>query len=343
MYPGMSKVPVIIPRDKLLAACFDAVAERLAQAGLEVLRPDALLPRDWSSELARAEVLVLTPRHPVTRGELAAAPRLKGIVFPTIGVEALDLDAANALGIAVGHGATPELVNSMAEANVLLFAALLLDLGGKQRAVRERGWRDGTLRARMVEGKTIGFVGFGRIAQATVRRLVGWGVRVLYYDPYVREVADLGTTAVRVDDLARLLGASDVVSVLVELTAETAGLIGEAELRLMKPDAFLVNTGRGAVVDEAALARALRDGMIAGAALDAFAAEPLAADSPLRSLDNVILTPHNIGHTREQTQSFVSATCENILRLARGEPPLYFKNLQVLAKWRERLARLARE
>jgi D-3-phosphoglycerate dehydrogenase len=101
-----------------------------------------------------------------------------------------------------------------------------------------------------------------------------------------------------------------------------------------------VNTARGAAVDEAALAQALRDGTIAGAALDAFAAEPLAADSPLRALDNVILTPHNIGHTRELMDSFVPAAYENVVRIAAGEPPLYFKNPQVLPKWRQRLARL---
>jgi D-3-phosphoglycerate dehydrogenase len=101
-----------------------------------------------------------------------------------------------------------------------------------------------------------------------------------------------------------------------------------------------VNTARGAVVDEAALANALCEGTIAGAALDAFAAEPLAPDSPLRRLDNVILTPHNIGHTLELQESFIPATCENVVRIARGDPPLYFKNPQVLPKWRVRLARL---
>ena len=137
-----------------------------------------------------------------------------------------------------------------------------------------------------------------------------------------------------------LLRNSDIVNVLVELTAQTHGMIGAAELAMMRRDACLVNTARGAVVDEAALAQALRDGVIAGAALDAFATEPLAADSPLRTLDNVILTPHNIGHTRELIDSFVPATYENVVRIAAGEPPLYFKNPQVLPKWRERLARL---
>ena len=268
------------------------------------------------------------------------AHRLKGIVFPTIGVEALDLAAADAAGLAVGNGATVEAIESMAEANVMLMAALLLDLPGKSRALRERGWRDGTVRARMMRGRTIGFIGFGRIARATLHRLAHWGVKAAYFDPHVGEDVAREAQATRIADLPTLLRTSDIVNVLVELTAQTQGMIGAAELAMMRRDACLVNTARGAVVDEAALAQALRDGMIAGAALDAFATEPLAADSPLRTLDNVILTPHNIGHTRELMDSFVPATCENVVRIAAGEPPLYFKNPQVLPKWRARLERL---
>ena len=124
--------------------------------------------------------------------EIAAAHRLKGIVFPTIGVEALDLAAADAAGLAVGNGATAEAIESMAEANVMLMAALMLDLPGKSRALRERGWRDGTVRARMMRGRTIGFVGFGRIARATLRRLANWGVSAAYFDPHVGEDSRAG-------------------------------------------------------------------------------------------------------------------------------------------------------
>jgi phosphoglycerate dehydrogenase-like enzyme len=304
-----------------------------------VARPATAAVADWP-ELAGADVAVLTPRNRFAAAEIAAAHRLKGIVFPTIGVEALDLAAADAAGLAVGHGATAEAIESMAEANVMLMAALLLDLPGKSRALRERGWRDGTVRARMMRGRTISFIGFGRIARATLRRLVNWGVRATYFDPHVDEDVVHDVEATRIEDLATLLRTSDIVNVLVELTAETRGMIGTAELAMMRSDAYLVNTARGAVVDEAALEQALRDGLIAGAALDAFATEPIAADSPLRTLDNVILTPHNIGHTRELVASFVPATYENVIRIAAGEPPLYFKNPQVLPQWRARLERL---
>jgi phosphoglycerate dehydrogenase-like enzyme len=142
-------------------------------------------------------------------------------------------------------------------------------------------------------------------------------------------------------DLASLLQTSDVVSLQVNLTAETKGMIGEAELAMMRSDAFLVNTARGGAVDEDALARALGQRRIAGAALDAFASEPLSPTSPLRKLDNVWLTPHNVGHTIELQLSFVPATVENVRRICDGEPPLHFRNPEVLERWRERLARLS--
>jgi D-3-phosphoglycerate dehydrogenase len=330
---------IIVPHDALLRPCLDPVAEKLAARRLSVIRPNSPSPSEW--DLARADVVVLTPRTHFLAEHIAASRDLKGIVFPTIGVEALDLAAATECGIVVGFGATAEAVESMAEANALLIAALLLDLKGKERALRERGWRDGTVAARMVRGKTIGFIGFGRIARATLRRLVPWGVRAQFYDPYVGAwEPDLGEV-VKVESLADLLPTSDVVNLQVSLTAETKSIIGAAELAMMRPDAFLVNTARGGALDEVALAHALSERRIAGAALDAFASEPLPPDSPLRTLDNVWLTPHNIGHTLELQRSFVPATVENVLRICAGEPPLYWKNPEVTARWRTRLARLA--
>jgi phosphoglycerate dehydrogenase-like enzyme len=330
---------VLIPSDQLLRPCLDPVSEKLAAAGYEIVRPRSLSPPDWHKPLVGAEVVILTPRTRFTAAEISAAPKLKGIVFPTIGVEALDLSAATASGIAVGFGATPEAIDSMAEANALLVAALLLDLKDKERAMREQGWRDGSVKARMVRGKTLGFVGFGRIARATLHRLAAWEVSAQFFDPYVTEAA-AGSKAVKAADLGSLLRASDVVIVQVELTAQTKGMIGEAELAMMRSDAFLVNTARGAVVDEIALARALATRRIGGAALDAFEVEPLPAASSLRGLDNVWLTPHNIGHTLELQASFVPATIENVVRISHGEPPLYFKNPDVVDRWQARLARL---
>jgi phosphoglycerate dehydrogenase-like enzyme len=332
---------ILIPHDALLRRCLDPASDALTAGGHAVRRPTSLSPTDWRDHLGDADAVVLTPRTRFTAAEIASAPNLKGIIFPTIGVEALDLDAATDHGIAVGFGATQEAVESMAEANALLIAAMLLDLKGKAHALHDRGWRDGSVRARMVRGKTIGFVGFGRIARATLLRLLPWGVRAQFYDPYVNDwEANLGEVA-KADNLARLLQTSDVVDLQVNLTAETKGMIGPTELAMMRTDAFLVNTARGGAVDEIALVQALLERRIAGAALDTFAVEPLPATSPLRNLDNVWLTPHNIGHTIELQQSFVPATVENVTRICRGEPPLYFRNPEVLDRWRARMARLS--
>ena len=141
-------------------------------------------------------------------------------------------------------------------------------------------------------------------------------------------------------DLPTLLRTSDVVSVHVTLTSETRHMLGAAELRLLQPHAYLVNTARGGAIDEQALYRVLQDGAIAGAAIDVFEAEPLSIESPLRTLDNVILTPHMVGHSRELMAAIPPAAAENALRVLRGEPPLYIKNPEVLPAWRQRLAAL---
>jgi D-3-phosphoglycerate dehydrogenase len=142
-------------------------------------------------------------------------------------------------------------------------------------------------------------------------------------------------------DLDTLLRSSDVVAVLVSITPGSRGMLGERELALMKPSAYLVNTSRGEALDEGALYRALKEKRIAGAALDSFTVEPLPDDSPLRGLDNVILTPHMVGHTQDVFASFPLAAVENITRILAGEPPLYCKNPEIIPAWKQRLARLA--
>jgi len=141
--------------------------------------------------------------------------------------------------------------------------------------------------------------------------------------------------------LEELLKTSDFVSVHVTVTDETRAMIGERELRMMKPTAYLVNTARGAALDEAAVYRVLKEGAIAGAALDAFVQEPLPVESPLREFvgaDNVILTPHMIGHSYDVMASLPGAAVANVSRVLKGEPPLYPKNPEVIDKWRRRVA-----
>jgi phosphoglycerate dehydrogenase-like enzyme len=324
----------------------DQLTALLAEAGCQVVRgpqprPPALtiFPKEeWPQWFSETDVMVVSPRDVCSREVMLAAPRLRAVVSTVIGVDTIDLDAASDMGLIVGHGAIPENFLGVSEATVMLIAALLLDLPGKSQLLRTNAPRPPHMKARMVRGKTIGLIGMGRTARGVVERLAGWDVRLQAHDPYIAQEA--APAGVRMVDLPTLLRTSDVVSVHVTLTSETRHMLGTAELRLMQPHAYLVNTARGGAIDEQALYGALRDGVIAGAALDVFEEEPLALENPLRTLDNVILTPHMIGHSRELMAALAPAAAENVLRVLRGEPPVYVKNPEVLPAWRQRLAAL---
>jgi D-3-phosphoglycerate dehydrogenase len=288
--------------------------------------------------LRHTDVAVFTVRHECSRALMQAAPRLRGLCYPTIGVETLDLAAATELGIIIGHGATRGNVVGMAESTLMLMLMLTYDVQTNIATLSRGEWRGPRPAAHQLEGKTVGIVGFGRIARAITERLAGFGVRILTYSPRVRpEALPPGVTKT---ELYTLLAESDMVCLLAGLTAETRHMIGPAALARMKPNAYLINTGRGELVDEDALFETLRDKRIAGAALDTFSVEPLPADSPLRGLDNVILTPHTVGHTVEGADEFVPVLAENIRRILAGELPLHCPNPQAEPAWRARLARL---
>lgn len=324
----------------------EQVTVLLEVAGCQVIRgpqphPPALTTfpqEEWPRLFGETDVIVVSPRDVCSREIMAAAPRLRAVVSTVIGVETIDLEAANDLGLIVGHGAMPENYEGVAEATVMLIAALMLDLPGKETLLRTQAPRPERLRARMVRGKTIGLIGMGRTARGVVERLAGWHVTIQSYDPYMdQKDAPTGVTMV---DLETLLRTSDVVSVHVTLTRETRHLLGTAELSLMRPDAYLINTARGAVIDEQALYHTLKDRRIAGAALDVFEQEPLPPQSPLRQVDNVVLTPHMVGHSQELMAAIPPAAAENVLRVLRGEAPLYVKNPEALPSWHQRLMAL---
>lgn len=286
---------------------------------------------------AGVDVIVMTTRSVLSRDLLDTATRLRGIVFPTIGTESLDLAAASALGVIVAHGPTPENFLSMAESTVMLMLALMYRLHASEQALRRSLTAPAQLQAQMLRGKTIGLVGPGRIASAVIERLQGWGVDILVSG---RPQGQGPQAMAQQVPLPELLARSDIVSIHATLTPETRHLIGAAELACMKPSAFLVNTARGGIVDEEALYQALAQGRIAGAALDTFEVEPLPAGSPLRALEHLILTPHSVGHTRETLASVPLALMENVERILRGELPLYCRNPQAEPAWRQRLAHL---
>lgn len=346
----MARHTVFIAQDFALVEVMQDIARRLSTRGIEVIRgPESrpgertIFPRErWQEWFGRASIAMFSSRSMCNRELLEWAPRLIGVVNPTIGLDTVDVAAASELGIIVGHGATPENFNSMAEATVMLMLMCLYNPAATSDVLHGRRPRPKPtptdMWARMLMGRTVGLVGFGRIGRAVAARLQGWHARILVADPYVKP--ETMPAYAELAPLERVLSESDIVAVLVAVTPQTRKLIGSRELGLMKREAFLINTARGDAVDETALTQALRERKIAGAALDTFEVEPLPAASPLRSLDNVYLTPHMVGHTREVFSSFPPAAEENILRILAGEPPLYCKNPEAIPRWRERLARL---
>jgi phosphoglycerate dehydrogenase-like enzyme len=270
--------------------------------------------------LPDAEVL-LHVLKPATGAIIAQAPRLRLIQKIGVGVNTIDLGAAQARGIAVCNMPgtnTP----AVAEATVLLMLAALRNLAGIDRATRAgQGWALGPgLQERVGElrGRTVGLVGAGMVPRALVPILRGFGAEVTYWSP--REHPELGVPRRELD---ALLAEADIVSLHLPLLPATERLIDAAALARMKTGAVLVNTARGGLVDEAALVAALTSGHLRAAGLDVFAAEPVARDDPLLALDNVVLMPHVAWLTPETLDRSLDVALENMRRLRHGRDLLH--------------------
>jgi phosphoglycerate dehydrogenase-like enzyme len=264
-------------------------------------------------ELPDAEVIWHVLR-PISGADLEKAPKLRLVHKMGAGVNTIDVDTATRLSVAVANmpGANAP---SVAEGTVLLMLAALRRLPELDRATREgRGWpSDPSLgeTVRDIGGCTVGVIGYGNIAKSVETIVAAMGARVLH-----TSTRDDGHPGWR--PLPELLAESDIVSLHLPLTDETAGMLNGAALARMKPDAVLVNTSRGAVIDEAALVDALRTGGLAAAGLDVFAVEPIAPDNPLLTLDNVVLTPHVTWYTVDTMRRYLAEAVDNCRRIRDG-------------------------
>jgi phosphoglycerate dehydrogenase-like enzyme len=296
---------------------FDEISVDLRKAGHRITRyahREAFTP--MPDPLAAIDILLCVAVFPLTRAILAAAPRLRAIVSAVTGVDGVDVAAATEQTVVIGNAQTEENIIGMAEATVLLILAALYDLAAAQDRVRQGLWRPPQLPARQLRGKTIGFVGLGKIGRETARLLAPWGATMQYN---ARRDADLtGLPAMVRVDLDTLMRTSDVVVVLATLNPETRGLISAEKLGLMKKTAILVNTARGAIVDEAAMIDALKSGHIRHAGLDVFNIEPLPADHPLTRISNVTLSAHSAFRTPEASENLIHAAWEHCRRIAKG-------------------------
>ncbi|MFF1921983.1 hydroxyacid dehydrogenase [Streptomyces sp. NPDC058221] len=269
--------------------------------------------------VADAEALIVRSATRVDRAVLAAAPRLRIVARAGVGLDNVDVEAAAEAGVLVANAPESNVV-SVAELTVGLIISALRHIPAAAASVRAGQWRRADFQGTELYGRTVGILGFGRVGRLVAKRLAAFEMKIEYYDPYVPQeaAAPWGARAV---GLGELLRGADVLTVHLPLTAETRELIGENELRLAKRDLLLVNTARGGIVDEEAVARALAEGRIAGACLDVFATEP-SVPRDLLALPSLLPTPH-IGAGTAQAQlrageDAVSAVREVLLPAARA-------------------------
>lgn len=265
---------------------------------------------------------------------LEAAPRLRVISNFGVGFDNVDLEVATRRGILVCN--TPGvLTDAVADLTVALVLSLARRLPESERFVRGGRWipGKGMELGTDVGGKTLGIIGLGRIGRGVARRARAFGMEVCFSDRF--QEPDQEVAFCRYRELDDLLRESDFVTLHVNLTGETAGLIGARELALMKPSAYLINTSRGLVVDQAALVEALREGRIAGAALDVLEREPPSPDDPILRFPNVIVLPHIGSATRETRRAMLELAIDNLLAALRGERPAGLVNPEALAVRRE--------
>lgn len=278
--------------------------------------------RDELLRLAQAADFLLVATVRVDEELLQAAPRLRLVQHQGVGYDNIDIAACRQAGVPVAL--TPEGTTiGVAEHTLLLILAVSRHLVTVDAAVRRGEWPVWSMRSRSTElaGKTLGLIGFGRIGREVAKRARAFDAAIVYFDPLraIPEVEDAyDAVYTPLDDLLRQ---ADIVSLHSPLTPETRGLIGERELRLMQSHAVLINTARGALVDEDALARALREGWIAGAGLDVLRQEPPQPDNPLLTCANAVLTPHVAAGTRDAYRTKMRAVFANMQRVSRGEAP----------------------
>ncbi len=313
------------------------VTEALSEQGLDLLRKDFqvdvrvdLATGDLASEIEPYDALVIRSSTQVSAGVLAAAPNLKVVARAGIGLDNVDVDEATRRGVMVVNAPTSNVI-SAAEQTLALLLAQARNIPQAHADLVHGRWERSRWEGVELAGKTIGLVGLGRVGSLVAARAAGFGMRVIAFDPYVSadRAKEIGVEIM--PTLEALLVQADFVSIHLPRTPETEALLGEKELRMIKPGARLVNTARGGIVDESALAKAVEDGHLSGAALDVFAEEPT-TDSPLFSLPTVVVTPH-LGASTREAQDKAGVTVAEMVRLAlKGEFVPYAVNVSAGAE-----------
>ncbi len=306
------------------------ISESIRGAAVDALRARfhvSLEPELWKLPAALAHALkdcralIVRNQTSVTEELLAAAPELEVVGRAGVGLDNIDVEAAERAGVVIASTPDQNAI-SVAELTLGLILALARMIPAADRETKTGNWKRQNFEGIELYDKTLGIVGAGKIGYLTARRALALGMNILAYDPYLSPdnilLNDLRAELVSLDEL---LGRADVVSCHLPATRETTGLMNRERFARMKPGALFVNTSRGAVVLEADLLAALKSGTLGGAALDVRATEP-PAKGELEALPNVILTPHVAAFTREAQERVTRAICEDVARVLEGKPAI---------------------
>jgi D-3-phosphoglycerate dehydrogenase / 2-oxoglutarate reductase len=310
------------------------ITEKLAAPGVELLKEDfevdVLLdvgPGELLERIVEYDGLIIRSSTKVTAEVIERAQNLKAIGRAGIGVDNIDIEAATKRGVLVANAPESNTV-AAAEHTPGLMLAAARRIPAADSSLREGEWKRSAFKGVEVSEKTLGLVGLGHVGAIVARGAAGMGMRVLAYDPYVSEDRMRSMNVDRAESLDEVFESSDFISLHVPRTPQTAGMVDAGALEKMKPTAYLINVARGGIVDEMALYNALKDGTIAGAALDVFATEPT-TDSPLFSLPNVVVTPHLGASTAEAQDRAGVTAAEQVAIALRGAVPMHAINAPV--------------
>ena len=299
--------PVVLVAEELAPSALDLLAGECELRSVDGADRSLLLPA-----LGEAEALLIRSATRVDAEALKAAPRLRVVARAGVGLDNVDVAAATARGVMVVNAPQSNVVTA-AEHAVALLLACARNVAPANAALKAGQWQRSRFTGVEVADKTVGVVGLGRIGVLFAQRMSAFGARIVAYDPYV-SAARAAQVGVHLMGLDELLASSDFISIHLPRTPETVGLIGERELRLVKPGVRIVNAARGGLVDEAALAVALAEGRVAGAGIDVFVTEPT-TESPLFAFDSVVVTPH-LGASTVEAQEKAGLAVVRSVRLA---------------------------
>ena len=301
--------PIVLIAEVLSPATIDALGPDFEVRHCDGANRDELL-----MALADVDAVLIRSATKMDREALAAAKRLKVVARAGVGLDNVDVKAATIAGVMVVNAPTSN-ITSAAELAIGLLLATARNIAPANQALKGGQWKRSQYGGVELLGKTTGIVGLGRIGALVAERLAGFGMRLLAYDPYL-SAARAGQLGVQLVSLEELLAESDFITVHLPKTPETMGLIGEEALKLVKPSVRIINAARGGIVDEQALANALKEGRVAGAGIDVWSKEPC-TDSPLFGFESVVVTPH-LGASTEEAQEKAGVAVAKSVRLALG-------------------------